>query len=120
MKTIFNPGTKKKTLTLVDNVVYSTVKDLNGDPLELKLSVLLQNGNSEMRAAMGEDDPKEDHSPKPALVWVPGGGWKGTDKNMMLGEMTEFANAGYPAMKKALLPPLPSASLTWPGFLWRN
>lgn len=95
MKTIFNPGTKKKTLTLVDNVVYSTVKDLNGDPLELKLSVLLQNGNSEMRAAMGEDDPKEDHSPKPALVWVPGGGWKGTDKNMMLGEMTEFANAGY-------------------------
>ena len=57
MKTIFNPGTKKKTLTLVDNVVYSTVKDLNGDPLELKLSVLLQNGNSEMRAAMGEDDP---------------------------------------------------------------
>ncbi len=35
MKTIFNPGTKKK-LTLVDNVVYSTVKDLNGDPLELK------------------------------------------------------------------------------------
>ena len=48
-----------------------------------------------MRAAMGEDDPKEDHSPKPALVWVPGGGWKGTDKNMMLGEMTEFANAGY-------------------------
>ena len=74
MKTIFNPGTKKKTLTLVDNVVYSTVKDLNGDPLELKLSVLLQNGNSEMRAAMGEDDPKEDHIPKPALVWVPGGG----------------------------------------------
>ena len=58
MKTIFNPGTKKKTLTLVDNVVYSTVKDLNGDPLELKLSVLLQNGNSEMRAAMGEDDPR--------------------------------------------------------------
>ena len=90
MKTIFNPGTKKKTLTLVDNVVYSTVKDLNGDPLELKLSVLLQNGNSEMRAAMGEDDPKEDHSPKPALVWVPGGGWKGTDKNMMLGEMTDM------------------------------
>ena len=95
MKKVFDPGTKKKTLTLVDNIVYSTVKDLEGNPLELKLSVLLQNGNSEMRAAVGEDDPKEDHSPKPALVWVPGGGWKGTDKNMMLGEMTEFANAGY-------------------------
>ena len=59
MKKVFDPGTKKKTLTLVDNIVYSTVKDLEGNPLELKLSVLLQNGNSEMRAAVGEDDPKE-------------------------------------------------------------
>ncbi|MEQ2563029.1 alpha/beta hydrolase [Ventrimonas sp. CLA-AP-H27] len=95
MKAIFNPGTSKKALTLMDNIVYSTVKDLEGNPLELKLSVLLQNGNSEMRAAVGEDDPKEDHTPKPALVWIPGGGWKGCDKNLMLGEMTEFANAGY-------------------------
>ena len=95
MKKIFDPGTKKKTLTLIDNVVYSTVKDLEGNPLELKLSVMLQNGNSEMRAAMGEDDPKEDHTPKPALVWIPGGGWRGSDKNMMLGEMSQFANAGY-------------------------
>ena len=95
MKKIFDPGTKKKTLTLIDNIVYSTVKDLDGNPLELKLSVMLQNGNSEMRAAMGEDDPKEDHTPKPALVWIPGGGWRGSDKNMMLGEMSQFANAGY-------------------------
>ena len=46
MKAIFNPGTSKKALTLMDNIVYSTVKDLEGNPLELKLSVLLQKGNS--------------------------------------------------------------------------
>ena len=68
MRKVFDPGTKKKTLTLIDNVVYSNVKDLEGNPLELKMSILLQNGNSEMRLAVGEDDPKEDHSPKPALV----------------------------------------------------
>lgn len=95
MKQTINPGFKKKTLTLIDHVIYSHQKDLNGNPLDLTMSVLLQNGNSEMRLAAGEDDPKEDHSPKPALLWIPGGGWRGADKNLMLGEMTEFANAGY-------------------------
>lgn len=95
MKKTINPGFRKKTLTLVDNIVYSSQKDLEGNPLPLTMSILLQNGNSEMRLAAGEDDPKEDHSPKPALLWIPGGGWRGTDKNMMLGEMAEFANAGY-------------------------
>lgn len=95
MKQVIDPGCKKKTLTLIDNVVYANVTDLEGNPLELKMSLLLQNGNSEMRLATGEHDPLEDHSPKPALLWIPGGGWRGADKNLMLGEMPGFANAGY-------------------------
>ena len=95
MKQYIDPGHERKTLTLIDNVVYATRTDLEGKPLELKLSVLLQNGNSEAKLAIGKDDPREDHSPKPALVWIPGGGWRGADKNLMLAEMTEFANAGY-------------------------
>ncbi len=95
MKKTINPGCKRKTLTLIDNIIYSEQRDKDGKPVELKMSVLLQNGNSEMRLAAGEDDPKEDHSPKPALLWVPGGGWRGTDKNLMLGEMGRFADAGY-------------------------
>ncbi|OUQ16796.1 hypothetical protein B5E84_11285 [Lachnoclostridium sp. An14] len=95
MKQTINPGHEKKTLTLIDNIVYSRRTDLEGNPLDLTMSILLQNGNSEMRLAAGEDDPKEDHSPKPALLWIPGGGWRGADKNLMLGEMAEFANAGY-------------------------
>ena len=95
MKKVINPGFAKKTINLIDNIVYSHQKDLNGNPMELKMSIMLQNGNSEMRLAAGEDDPKEDHSPKPALLWIPGGGWRGADKNLMLGEMSEFARAGY-------------------------
>lgn len=95
MKRTIRPGNHKKTLTLIDNIIYSRQKDTEGRPLELKMSILLQNGNSEMKLAVGEDDPEEDHSPKPALVWIPGGGWRGTDKNLMLGEMVEFANSGY-------------------------
>ena len=95
MKKKINPGNLRKSLTLIDNIVYSRKNSLDGKLLELKISILLQNGNSEMKMIMNEEDPKEDHSPKPALLWIPGGGWRGIDKNLMLGEMTEFANAGY-------------------------
>lgn len=95
MITTIDPGHEKKAINLIDNVVYAHVTDLDGNPLELKMSIMLQNGNSEMRLAVNEDDPKADHSPKPALVWIPGGGWRGADKNLMLGEMSEFARAGY-------------------------
>jgi len=95
MRETFTAGTSKKTINLIDNIVYSTVKDLEGNDLELKMSVMVQNGNAEMRIAMGEDDPREDHNPKPCLIWIPGGGWRGVDKNLMLGEMADFVNAGY-------------------------
>lgn len=95
MKKVISPGFAKKTINLIDNIVYSHQKDLKGNPMELKMSIMVQNGNSEMRLAAGEDDPKADHSPKPALLWIPGGGWRGADKNLMLGEMSEFARAGY-------------------------
>lgn len=95
MKKVINPGNLRKSLTVIDNIVYSVQKDLDGNDIELKMSILLQNGNSEMKLATGEDDPKEDHSPKPAILWIPGGGWRGADKNLMLAEMKEFADAGY-------------------------
>lgn len=95
MKKIIDPGCEKKTVTLIDNIVYSSQKDFDGKTLELKMSVMLQNGNSEMRMAAGRDDTAESRTRKPALVWIPGGGWRGADKNMMLGEMSEFAKAGF-------------------------
>lgn len=95
MRGTFDPGFEKKTINLIDNIVYSHVRDLDGNPLDLKLSIMVQNGNAEMRLAADEDDPREDHTPKPLLIYVPGGGWRGTDKNLMLGEMPEFVKAGY-------------------------
>ncbi len=95
MKKTIDPGHLKKTLTLIDNIVYSTKNDMEGNSLELKMSILFQNGNSELKSIINEDDYREDHKPKPALLWIPGGGWRGADKNLMLGEMTKFANAGY-------------------------
>lgn len=95
MKKTINPGSMKPTLTLIDNIVYSRQNDLEGKPMELKLSVMLYNGNSEMKLAAGADDSAEQRPMKPALLWIPGGGWRGADKNLMLGEMTEFARAGY-------------------------
>ena len=46
MKKVINPGFAKKTINLIDNIVYSHQKDLNGNPMELKMSIMLQNGNS--------------------------------------------------------------------------
>ena len=45
MKQTINPGHEKKTLTLIDNIVYSRKTDLEGNPLDLTMSILLQNGN---------------------------------------------------------------------------
>ena len=91
---IINPGDMQPTLTVIDNIVYSHQPSLKGGEIDLKLSLMLYNGNSEMKLAAGADS-EQPRPAKPALMWIPGGGWRGADKNLMLGEMTEFARAGY-------------------------
>ncbi len=54
MKKVISPGFAKKTINLIDNIVYSHQKDLKGNPMELKMSIMVQNGNSEMRLAAGK------------------------------------------------------------------
>ncbi|SDZ81434.1 Acetyl esterase/lipase [Oribacterium sp. KHPX15] len=94
MRTVIEPGKKRKSINFLDSIVYSEVKDLNGNPMKLEMSVMLQNGNSEMRFAAGIVD-EEDKTPKPCIVWVPGGGYRGCDKNLMVAEMTFLADRGY-------------------------
>lgn len=94
MKDYFDPGRNRKTINFIDNVVYSHQKDLEGRELELKMSIMLQNGNSEMRLAAGvEEDSMRPR--KPAILWIPGGGYRGIDKNLMVVEMAFLAEAGY-------------------------
>lgn len=94
MRTIIEPGKKRKSINFLDNIVYSKVKDLDGRDLELQMSIMLQNGNSEMRLAAGYTD-EEDRTPKPCILWIPGGGYRGCDKNLMVAEMTFLAEAGF-------------------------
>ena len=99
MRTVYkyiDPGKARKGVNFIDHIVYSKVTDLEGNDLELDLSIMSQSGNSEMRAAAARfEDPEEDVKAKPAIVWVSGGGFRGVDKNQMLAETHFLAEAGY-------------------------
>ena len=94
MKTVIRPRIQRSTLTLLDNIVYSHAKQSDGSILDLKLSILLHYGNQEMRLASGmtTDAPSE---PLPAIIWVPGGAWRGADKNQSIAEMQFLAERGF-------------------------
>lgn len=95
MKNYIDPGRSANPIMLMDNIVYSHVKDLEGNPLDLTLSITASMGNSEMAALRGRaipDDP--DIKPHPVLIWFNGGGWHGGDKNMQLPCFTFLAEAG--------------------------
>ena len=64
MKKVIKPGRARKSINFIDNIVYSRQKDLEGNEMELKMSIMLQNGNSEMRLASGHDDEADDKTPK--------------------------------------------------------
>lgn len=48
MKKVIKPGRARKSINFIDNIVYSRQKDLEGNEMELKMSIMLQNGNSEI------------------------------------------------------------------------
>ena len=89
-----DPGNARRSINMTDNIPYATVTDLEGHPLTLTLSLCAQDGNSEMRLAAGRDD-ESPVEPMPCVVWVPGGGWRGCDKNLMVPEMQFFVEHGY-------------------------
>lgn len=94
MRYEIKPPRTRKSVNMTDNICYSHVTDLEGKPLDLYLSVCSKDGNSEMRLAAGRDDePPMD--PMPCIIWVPGGGWRGCDKNLMVPEMQFLVERGY-------------------------
>ena len=94
MKTMIDPGKERRSINFVDNICFSHVTDLAGQPLELYMSLMLQNGNSEMRSAAGRDD-EVSTGRQPVIVWINGSGWRGADKNLMAAEMQFLAEAGF-------------------------
>lgn len=87
-------GRNRMNIDFLDHIVYSKVEDLDGNPLELDLSIMSHYGNTEMIAAAsyndGEPIPK-----RPAIIWLSGGGYRGVDKNMMVAETQFLAEAGF-------------------------
>ena len=86
MKWTIDPGKERRSINFIDNVCYSRVTNLKGEPMELHLSLMVQNGNSEMRLASGRDD-EVSTGLQPLIVWINGSGWRGCDKNLMTAEM---------------------------------
>lgn len=95
MKYYINPERRKKTINFTDHIVYSKVKDLEGNPLDLELSIMSMSGNSELKAAAADAKETDKVSAQPVVLWFSGGGYRGVDKNQMIAELQFLAEAGY-------------------------
>lgn len=94
MRTVLDPGKERRSINFLDGICYSHVQDMQGNPLDLTLSLMVQNGNSEMRLADGCDD-EVSTGRQPVIVWINGAGWRGADKNLMAAEVQHLAEAGF-------------------------
>lgn len=94
MITTLDPGRAHRTLNVEDNIVFSKVWDKKGFPVDLKMCLMGQSGNAEMRAAAGIDDEPLT-ALRPAVLWLNGSAWHCSEKNRMLAELTYLADAGY-------------------------
>ncbi|MCI8888021.1 MAG: alpha/beta hydrolase [Hungatella sp.] len=94
MRKVIDPGKERRSINFIDNICYSHVTDLNGRPLDLYLSLMVCNGNSEMRLADGRDD-EVSIGRQPLVVWINGAGWRGCDKNLMAAEVHYLAEHGF-------------------------
>lgn len=94
MRRVLDPGRERRTINFIDNICYSHTTDLTGAPMDLHLSLMVQNGNAEMRLASGRDD-EISAGRQPVLVWFNGAGWHSVEKNMMAAELVYLAEAGY-------------------------
>ena len=94
MRTVIDPGKEHRTINFLDNICFSHVTDCMGNPLDLYLSLMVQNGNSEMRLASGRDN-EVSTGLQPLIVWINGAGWRKCDKNLMAAEMSYFAERGF-------------------------
>ena len=90
MRSVIDPGKARQTLTMVDDICYSHAKDLQGNPLDLTMSLLT--------VRRPPRRPGQPLPPKaPVIIWVNGNGWRTpyASRNMMVPEMVFLADHGY-------------------------
>lgn len=96
MRKILHIPRERKSLTLLENIIYSKTYDDNGNEVELHLSLLLQHGNVEARMANGINPEEYKSGEKhPILLWIPGGGYRSKNPNVMIPELVHLAEEGY-------------------------
>lgn len=89
MKYTIDPGRARKSLTMLDNIIYSPRH-------QLELSLVMQHGNVESRLANGiNPEIAGEMDSKPIIIWVPGGGYRGGGKNLMVPELSFLAEVGF-------------------------
>lgn len=86
MRNVIDPGRMRQTLTMTDDICYSHVKDLEGNPVDLTMSLLTVR-------RPGQPLP----SKSPVIVRVNGRGWRTpySSRNMMVPELVFLADRGY-------------------------
>lgn len=90
MKQIVKVNNKRQSLTLVDDIVYKSLKDEN--PLDLHMSLLLHNVNVERKILV----EKEKHDYRfPLILCLPGGGFTHCERNRIIPECQFLADDGY-------------------------
>ncbi len=94
MRQVIAPGKQRRSINFLDNICFSHVQDDEGRPVALHLSLMVQNGNSEMRLADGRDD-EVSTGRQPVIVWINGSGWRRCDKNLTAAEMEFLAERGF-------------------------
>ena len=112
MKHNLNPGKKRRQINIINDIVFSHVKDLDGNDLELEMTLLVANGNSEMRLVLGRDDEASDLR-QPVIVWINGNGWrKVPSRTYQAAESVYLAENGYAV---AVIDYRPSGQGVWPA-----
>lgn len=95
MKHVIEPGARRRQITVVDDLVFGHAVGLDGNPLELKMTLLYAAGNSEMRLVLGRDDEAGGFR-QPVIVWINGNGWRAVPcRTYQAAESVYLAEAGY-------------------------
>ena len=95
MRGSIDPGEKNNIIVVYDDILFSAPPGPDGAARPLLLSVMMESGWRDAKRVYRPEDPEEDVSRKPCILWFPGGGWTHVERNFMNGEMAFLARAGY-------------------------
>lgn len=91
------PGRNQKPVDFWDDIVYSKVKDDQGNNVELKLSIMDEEEHPRPIVESSYYKNKDkDNFKRPVIVWVPGDGYRQTNnKDKDIGRTFYFARRGF-------------------------